>query len=487
MKKILFALSCLHTILTFSQELVKNVSLDLPKKTDVFQIIEEEKKEISLFFCDKTRVRCLRFDSQFSIVDSIIGNRPSDLYDNIVGYSTSKNNYYTYWSNANNREILAQSFDFNTKKVAEKSFQIEFEKERVLSKITIDNIFYLITIVKNSSLLNFYVFNDGNMNRKSVDLSTKRFLDEENKSVPLWELISRSTDFEPPFHFQTISSDTPPSLVFSAYKRKLYPMGNTLVFSMDTNPKFTQTFTINLPDFSVTQKVYSQPYFEERIATKSDNPEKYYSIGSSNSCLLKDVVAQIKTVDNITKIVVKNRAGEELKSFRISEFEDISFKNSEIYQENGYAKGVKILDKSNKFARKIDGLNPSLSLYQPDDKIRMVVGGVSLFQNNDAIMIGGMIGGFTGALMGAALTSNYTMNSINSYNNRKVIYINCLFDNNFNHLDGEVAKTGFDQLRVFVEDRMELTKTITFKLNNNLFFGGYDDRTKEYSFYKFSE
>ncbi|WP_309642732.1 hypothetical protein [Flavobacterium sp.] len=461
--------------------------MNISKKADVFQIVEEEKKQLSLFFCNKKTTRCLRFDEHFTIVDSIASDRPSSASDNIVGYSLSENNYYAYWAGSNNKEILGQCFDFNAKKVSEKSFHLEFEKEKVITRITIDNVFYVVSIVKNTSVLNFYMFKNGILEKKSIDLSNKRFLDSKSKPAPLWDLVSGSTSFEGPFSFQTIASDTPPSLALSANKRKLYVFGNSVVFSMDINKNFTQTFTVNLLDFSVNQKVYSQPFFEGRVPNPDDNLDTYYLAENTSSFMLKDAIVQIKAVDNVIKISAKNLNGDELKSFKISAVDYINFKNSAIYQENGSVKSLKTVENSSQFAKKMSDLNPSLSIYQSNGRLCMVVGGVSLVQQNDGIMIGGMIGGFTGALIGAALTSNYYLDNLNSYKNRNVVYANCLFDKDFNHLDGDAQKTAFDVLRGFAEKNEELTSATILKLNSNLYYGGYDIKNKTYSFYKFND
>ena len=63
MKKLFITL--LITSVSFSQELVKEFNFKLAKKTDVFQVVEAEKKQISLFFSDKRNVRTLRFDESF--------------------------------------------------------------------------------------------------------------------------------------------------------------------------------------------------------------------------------------------------------------------------------------------------------------------------------------------------------------------------------------------------------------------------------------
>ncbi len=99
----------------------------------------------------------------------------------------------------------------------------------------------------------------------------------------------------------------------------------------------------------------------------------------------------------------------------------------------------------------------------------------------------GMAGGLTGVMIGMALTSNYSLDNLNSYQQRKVIYINCLFDREFNHLPGEVKKTSFDNVRMFAETHENLIAPVLFKMNSNLYYGGYDKVNGRYSFHKFSD
>ena len=116
----------------------------------------------------------------------------------------------------------------------------------------------------------------------------------------------------------------------------------------------------------------------------------------------------------------------------------------------------------------------------------MIIGGVSNVQQNTVALMGGMYG-MTGALIGMALSSNYSMNNLNSYKQRKVVYINCLFDTNFNHVKGEVKKTAFDELRAFSEENDKLIAPVLFKINSSLYYGGFDKETGNYSFYKFKD
>lgn len=476
MKKLVFAFLVL-SLHSFAQTVTKSVVLDIPKKNDVFQVVEENKKQVSLFFNDRYRVRTVRLDENFSVIDSLSSERPSKDYDDIIGYSISENKYYSYWSSSNNKEIASQCFDFEGKQVSLNTFKLEFVKEKPIKKITVNNIFYLITIIKNTSLLNFYSFNDGKMEKKTVDLSSKNFVSYASQKTNLWEILTEVSDFDPSLSIQSINEETPPSLALSANRRKVYTRDNTLIFTFDNNKGFTQFLSIDLTDFSFTLKSYAQPYIEQ---SEFDQIQ-------SNSFLVKNRIVQVKLNTNVLHISIKDFEGNELKTFSAFADKEIDFKNSEIIQENGSIRNTRILDKSNQLLRKITNLNPSISCYSYNDTIYLTIGGVSLVQNNNAVMYGAMLGGLTGALIGAAISSNYSVNNLNSYTNRKVVYINCMFDQEFNHINGEVKKLAFDELRAFSEQKADLECKTVFKMNSKLYFGGYFSTTKSYSFYSFND
>lgn len=476
MKKITLLAFSLCCSIAFSQQLVKTLNLKLPKKSDVFQVIDSEKKQVLLFFSNKVGVKTIRFNENFEVQDSLTGNRPYDEYDDIIGYSTSNNKYYSYWASSNNKDIAYQCFDFENKKIDFKTYKLDFIKEKPIERITVNNVFYLITILKNSSKLNFYVFKEGQMEKKTIDLTDKRFIDEENKQSDLWSIINQSSSFEPALSIQNILDETPPSLTFSANKRKAYTNGNNLIFTFDNNQSFTQILNFNLSDFTVSQKSFPHPFMEQTEFNTSE----------CNSFLLKDKIVQMKINSGEMLISIKDLEGNELKNFSLLADKEIDFKNSEIIQENGKIRNTRILDNSNQLIRKIYNLNPSLSCYENDNKIYLTLGSVSLVQNN-AMMYGGMIGGLSGALIGAAISSNYSVNNLNSYKDRKVVYVNCLFDSQFNHIDGAIKKLAFDELRTFADKNDFSAYETVFKFNKTLYFGTYNAETKNYSFYKFND
>lgn len=459
-----------------SQDLVKQVSVELKSRTDVFQIVEEDKKQVTLFFSDKRDVKMIRFNEQFDILDSLSTIRPSKDFDNVIGHSIDGDNYYTYWPHFKEKRIESLCFNFSSKKITSSSIPIDLGKEKLFKRITVNNVFYLLTIVKGTSILNCYVLNKGQLEKKTIDLTLKVFYNSENKKTVLWEILNQETNFESELSVQDIFDETPPSLVLSANKRKVYPIENNLIFTFDTNKNYTQFLILNLTDFSVSQKLFTQPYFEE---TEFNTPE-------SNSFLIDDQLIQLKSNPSRMQISIKNvNDGSEIKSLEVLLDREIEFKNSEIIQENLSVKNTRVLDQSNQLIRKLTYLNPSVSCYEENGIYYLTLGGVSMVQNNNAVAFGAMIGGLSGALIGALISPSYSVSNLRSYQDRKVVYINCLFDQQFNHVKGNVTELPFDTLRKFDQMNKWLSDKTIFKINANLYLGAYSVSEKKYSFYKF--
>lgn len=478
MKRFLFLiLLAIQTLTVFSQEIASELPVNCDKKTDVFQIVEEKKNQALVFYTDKKKITALRLDSTLNILDSIKVSRNPEELNNLLGYSINGNNYSILWSGSKSKNIAIQSFDFEKKETIVKHTTLDFENEKVFKKLTVNGVFYMLTIVKASNIINLYKFENDSFTKKTIDLSEKRFLGYENRFNLLYSIISENRLSDPAFSFELISNETPPSLVLSSSKRKIYSQENQIVLTLDVCKLYSQIIRINLNDFSAQCQFIAQPKIEDAD----------YPTGDSNSFLLNDKIIQMRSKSGILLLKFKNQNGEELKSYELKANEEIPFKNSDIIQENGSVNNVRILDKSNQLIRKIDNLNPSISSYLLGDKIYLTLGGVSPPQNNNAMMYGGMLGGFTGALIAVALTSNYSMNNLNSYNNRKVVYINCVFDTDFNHINTEMQKLAFDKVRFLAEEKKSYLGQTVFKMNNALYFGGYNPAKKKYLFYRFND
>ena len=471
MKKYILFIVLFCFAIAESQNLVSDFKINLDKNTSSFNILNPETNENVLFFLDKENIKCVKIDENLKMVEQLNVSKPEKHFKNIIGYKSENNTFSIYWENKSN-QILEQKIDFNTKATISNSFELELEDEEVINRVTIGSKFYIVTILKKTSILNFYKFED-KITKTAISFEDKKFVNSINKPSNLWSLINEKRGSQKNYLFQNIISETPPSLVLSAEKRKCYVFGNKLIFSFDNSNSFTQTISIDLESQESNQIVFTKPYLFENDFNPID----------SNSFFLEDKLIQIKLNYDKMLISVKTFDDVEIKSFEVNDNEEISFKNTDIIQENGSITNKRVLDKSNKLLRKINSSFPSVSFFSSNNEILMTLGGVSPVKNNNALY-GGIIGGFTGAMIGALMT-NYSIDNANSYSNRKVVYINCLFDKDFNHISREIEDNPFDKLRLFIHQNTHLQNQVVFKIDTNLFLGGYDQRNHKYKLFKF--
>lgn len=471
--RLIIVFSLFTFLISFGQEKVASFSQKDKERKDIFTVVNESDKELALFFIDKKSLSASRFDKNFVLIDTLGIQFSKKEVAEITGHSRSKNQYYIYWEGSNSKELVAQHFDFDSKKTQTAVIPFDIGKEQIINKFTSNNIFYIVTCSKNSSILNFYRFENGKMDTNLVDCSAMTFLNQYQKKVTFWDLYKENSALIYHNLIENISSETPASLAISTNKKKAYVNDESVTFTFDVNDVFTQTITVNLSDFKSSQKSVMMPYVKKAEIDRID----------SNSFLINDRLIQLKTANKTLALTVKDQENNVLKNIVLNADDEVDFKNSDIIQETGSIESTKILGSSNQLIRKLNSLYPSVSGYYFDEKYYLVIGGVSAPQQNGAMM-GGMIGGFTGALIGSAF-SNYSVKNLNSYSNKKVVYIQSIFDKDFNHVKGESKKLAFDKLRLFVEKNERITNQTVFKFNSLLYLVGWDKDGKEYSFYKF--
>lgn len=454
MKNYFILLFLLFINLFFGQDLAKSLNLKLPENASVFQIIEKDK--VNLFFNGNEKLKMVQLDTTFNLLDSLTVVSPEKKFEKIIGYSKVDDTYFIYWSK-NNKDLLSQSLNLKTKKSELVEFQLDLEKEKILCQTTINDKFYIVTITNNSSVLNFLEISNNQVKRKTCDLSSYNFGYDRNK-LKLYTIFQNRYGAQNSFDLEIISDDIPISLVLSSKKKKLYIKENSIFITLDFYFDFTDIITIKLDDFSHTIDRIHTPEIKNSYESSSFMTKNHFIQSKINS---KALIIDIKDLNfNTIKLLI------------INDNEEIPFKNSDIIQETGKIKNTRILDKSNQLIRKIINNFYSISCFENQDRIQMTIGGISTAEYNNAITFGALLGGFTGAAIATAIVGNMPLNNINSYANRKVVYINCLFDKNFNHLEGEVQKTALDKVRLFSENNLIYDSKTIFNLNNAIYFCG---------------
>ena len=458
-----------------SQQLISEIKIGIPKKSEAFQFEDEETKNIFLFLDNKEVISSFKLDENLKVIDSIKINKGKNKIESIIGYAKNQSTYFTYWNSNDKKLFYVLSYDFDKKESNVATINFDIGKEAVINKVTIQNKFYIITATKNTNNVNFYCFTDKTFTKKTVELNGCVFYDDNQGKIPFYDLATKS--FSALFAgVQNISEDNPASLTFASYEKKSYSKDNSIIFTFDNNRNYTQFLKIDLDSYQYDYKLFSQPFY-------AIDPESF-EIHMSNSFFVNDNLIQLRGNSSNLTISIKDSNRKEIKNLNVFLDKEIDFKNSDIIQERLSIKNTRTLDKSNQLLRKISNSNAAISCYFENDMYYLTLGSSSEVQNNNAMMYGGMFG-LTGALISLALTSNYTINNIESYNNRVVVYINCLFDKDFNHVNGEKKQLAFDKLRLFIAEN-RLANNIAFKLNDKLIYGG-NNSNKKFVFYSFSD
>lgn len=478
-KKTLTLLLAVINSALFSQEITSSIPIELKKDRDIFQIVDKENKTVTLFLSDKKRVNTIKLDESLKITDSISATRPDNDYSKMIGYIKNDNQYKLFWSSDNLKEVLVQTFDFDGRKTATKGFKFELKNEKVIQAFSENNRFYIATVLKNSNFLKLYSFDESeNLTVTKIDLEGFKFyLSGFQKSNLYGVLAENLLPFESAFSLQKITPESPTSLTYSSKKRKCYVQDGAFIISFDTNPNYTQLISITLSDFSAKEKIYKNPFLK---ATEFGNLD-------GNSFLLGNRLFQIKVTEEKMFFTIKDLEDNLLKEFSVLADQEMAFKNSDIIQENGSSSNQRKLGKTKQFLRKASAAYPGISCYKSNDNYIIKIGSVSEEQDNFAVY-GALVGGFGGSIAGSIIsyyTVNSTLDNFNSYANRKIVYVDCLFDMSNNHSEGTIAPLAFDKIQTYVNENSSLVSPTIFKLNDFYYFGNYNKSSKLYEFRKF--
>jgi hypothetical protein len=190
-RKTILATLILSNFISFSQEKVSSIPIDLKKNRDVFQTVNYDNKKISLFISDKTKVKAIQLDEKMQIVDSISSERPNTkMYTKMIGYNINNENTRLFWSSDNYKEIFTEVYDFKNRKTSTKQHSLTLQDEKILQKFSDKDFFYLLTVVKKSNDLKIYIFDkEGEYTEKKINLDAFTLYTSEYMPSTLYEVL----------------------------------------------------------------------------------------------------------------------------------------------------------------------------------------------------------------------------------------------------------------------------------------------------------
>lgn len=456
-----------------SQEPLSSASIKLKMDplSSTLPIVDDE-KNINLFFLSRLHIRHLKLNQNFEPVFTREYERPPVFFKKLLGFSLKEDNSINlYFSGIDKTRFCLQKINPDGI-VSEKIFDFRFSNEKFLGSLNLDGMFYVISYLKKSKIINKYSFDDQNYKLAKYDLSkTVLTIPENFKAISKFLTNSAITSIE---------KNLPNSIENASKYLKVYPQKGEIILTLDTDDNTTHVLTLGLLDSNVSsfQFKLDSSSFDENEKIKSNSfisGENLYKIAVSNNQLEFSIIG------------LENK--KRLQVFSFSKSDQISFKNSPIMQEGTLflPNRKKELDKSNEFLRKISKWEVGLIPYQIDDAIEVKIGGVDKKDYSGGGMSFGGMGptySFNGGTIGYNVNPVYS--SYGSYKSNRSVYFKTLLNSeSLVHIKGDIKNNVFDNIIDFSEDIKNNEYETTFNYDSFIIHGHYVEKENTYVLTKF--
>ncbi|MCF7559693.1 hypothetical protein L3X39_03515 [Sabulilitoribacter multivorans] len=516
-KKIFYVALIVSSFCGIAQEEVLRIKNTL-KTSDreiekTFTIVDYYSDDLAVFLKDKDFIYAYLYNNKFELLNTVTSETLAKKYKEFLGTSISNGSYNLFICNDKYTAfgMISFSFDLQVTKLVEIDF--EYKKESFLQSISHKNNFYILTAIENG--FNLYTFDsDGKYEKTYFDLSKEKFLSKKNGVSSLNFALSDDRIIRKTIEVHKIQSSNPNAIELTSENIKMYVIEDDIIISVDNTTSYTQLIKINLKNHNATVENFEKPFIHAE--------NEYFR---SNSFLYDDKLFQLVSTRNELAFSIKDlQAKTTIKEYRVEKNDSITFKNSPIIQEKGSDKAEDVnslsltfgkyreLEKTKKFLRKITAQKIGISAYNINGIHQITLGGIrdalnistlnrmgnnNMFNNGFnqyefKITKGPSNSGFPSAPQVEFISVNPSFEPITfsylTYNNTTCTFINCLFNENFEHIEGEIQENVFDKISDFKSDKEKFINAETiFKYNDSLFFGSCLGDCKEYTIMKFED
>ena len=479
---LIFKLLLLFTITISAQDVFLKQELNLRENDyvldNVFPIVNQKNKDFALFFHETKVLFAYLFDQHNNKIGEIFTDEIPRKYKNLLGYEIDPNNkkYAVFSSNNKRTSFLITSFDFDTKTVLSKEIKIPVQTELFVQALTHNNKLTFVTITKNSSVLNLYSFDETYKYKKNrIELKDFGFLNKKGKKTSLYNILLEKSNFSfkqntfSDLSFEMIDTSLPVPLEAASNLNKLYIRDSKALFTFDGYNNLLQILSIDLENFEWKKRTVEKPMprvpSNEKKTNSFINEDNLFLI----ACSKRGLLLEIKDL----------RSGETQSKHSILVNEKINISNTPIVQEGGVYNDYREFDRTDKFIRKVFSSNAAVAVNPYGSKYEITLGGSKTVSRGGPPMMMPMPG-FPVATIGS-MNMNLTLTYYNYHTNDKSIYFTGLFDENFEHLEGELEINSFDRIDSFKEDRRDrvFAETI-FQYGESVLWGEYLPKNNTY-------
>ncbi len=444
---------------------------------EAFPVQNEADSSLSLFLIDRNSVQGLLFNRSLKLIDTLHAEKPGSgpAMHRILGASQGDGVYTLYRTSRDHRDFSTLTFDYTRREVQQHTLNLPLEKERFIGAIGYRGKLYMFTTVRGTSKLNLYgITPTGQYEVHTYDFTGSAFMPTKGK-----DRLDDVFRAQPQTVLTAIDHEVPNDIELTSQVNKLYTLDHQLIITLDNELYQTWVITIDLNTYQEALKYYDQGKIHCGAAINA----------SSASYIHNNVLYQMKGCPGEMVVRLTSLAkGELLQEYRIQDTEEkIAFMNTPFLQvkTSGRNEKEKELNTSRQFLRKLSKGKGGLSAYTTAAGVELAIGSYQIeSKGGGAFMPMPTGGGGTIMTPGGVVTlpvSYYPTYSgfVSSKASRSVYFKTLLYPVDYTHKDGDLQKTGFEEMADFSRGLGDKSVAETVFKKGNYYVLGYYLKSKD--------
>ncbi len=436
-------------------ELPVNYKSTFFDKKESLAISNEDTGDLVLYIEDARQSKLYLLNPNFETIGQLSIESLPNAFKEFIGHQIHKDGSYSMlFTNTSKKKYGELHIDFAKETAVVNELDFKFKKEAYVESFSHKGVFYLISAMKYSNEVNFYTFEKQTFSKSKT--FTFDFLESKSPSGYLktsyQHLVTKGIGSSG--SLIKMDNTAPNAIEITSKPNKLYIIEDELVFTFDHKKSKTTIAKIKLPEFHLDTLTFKMPKLEKE------------GFVNHNSYLYEDKLFQIKVASSEMKFTIRDfKSNSLLKEIALSKDEDsITFKNTPIIQEGpGFIAGTRTreMEATSKFLRKISRGDVGISAYKQNENYKVVLGSKIEIKRGGGGFGGLPVGGLPiGAIGGAvSISFNPTFYAYGGYSSTKSTHIDCLFNNDFEHVEGVILDNVFDKIEAFEEAFEERSAT----------------------------
>lgn len=467
------------TSIVYSQEPILDFkNLDFKRSirnVENYSLADSKTNNLAIILGQKEKVSGYLYDADFQKIGKASGVRLKRKYKETIGYIVTNETTYTLVYGTSSRKKFGYlSVNLKSGEITSNEIEFKFDDERYLETILYENRMIMMSATKGNALILREFTSDFTFEA----IATFQF-DAEDKEQRLLErgfgFLSNTSNTST--GITKIDNRVPNTIERSSSEKKLYHQGDNVYFTFEDEESHTILNTLDLSSLELTTKTFSYPkgrIDEFKNFNSFIHGENFFHIASSRD----EMIFQVKNFDN-----------EVLKEFYVAQEDSIEFKNSPIIQDgSAYRNKKRELSTTKQYLRKITSGNIGVSIHKENEQYQITLGSHALISRGGGGYVGapmGPVGGTTvpvpngNSIFIPAYNPAFT--SYGGYGFSKAVFVNSLFDSEFNHIKDETFENNiFDRVKEYQDELKWDTAEDVFIHNGKTYFSYWNTKEQHY-------